>query len=132
MKNKKLVLAIAAIAICLAIPIGIYVGVAVSIGYQVYDLVESSFQHQGKNHREYSDVIREEDYVFLDYSRGFHGNWRKNYHTFPLVIHDFRKATAKYTYTIDGNSHGGWDIHVTVSLERRNGIWYVTHIDEPA
>lgn len=107
-----------------------YLIVSVNISHEVYNLIDSSFEHHGENYMEYADIISEDNYIFLDYSRGFNENWAKNYHTIPVVSHDFKKAKAYYQYTIDGNTHGGYRIRVTISLEYKDGKWCVTNVDE--
>ncbi len=119
------------VVICLAITTAIYVGVSVYIGSQIYNLVESSFESKGKDYEKFTEIIGRINYQCLDYSDGRDENWYKNYHTFPIVIHDFRKAEAHYIYTIEGESIGGYRIPVTISLELKNGKWYVTGVGEP-
>lgn len=130
-RPSKWVLVISAIAVCLGIAAEIYVGTSIYIGYRLYDTVESSFQSKGRDYEEYTDFIARIRYQNLDYSQGFHDDWKINYHTFPVVMHNFKTAKAKYIYTIDGNFYGSHRIPVTVTLERRDGSWYVTEVHEP-
>lgn len=127
--NKKIIFII--LLACIVIPILIYVGTSVYIGAQVYNFVESSFESKGKDYESFTETIGRINYQRLDYSDGNDENWYKNYHTFPIVIHDFRKAEAHYIYTIEGESIGGYRIPVTISLELKNGKWYVTGVEEP-
>lgn len=122
---------IISLAVLLAIPAAIYAGTSIYIGTQVYDMVQSSFDSKGMDYQEYTGHIGRISYQRLDYSQGRNGKWRVNYHTFPIVKHDFNQATAYYTYTIEGDMYGGVDIPVTLSIERRDGEWYITDVSEP-
>lgn len=118
------------LGICMAAMM-IYVSTSFYMSIRIYHLVESSVVSQGKDYGYYSDFVGRINYQCLDYSDGHSEKWEKNCHSFPIVIHNFVSAKAYYNYTIIGDSIGGENIPVTVSLERRNGRWYVTGVSEP-
>ena len=118
-------------AVVIVIPLLVYFGMSLYLSFRVYNLVESAFQSKGRDYETYEDCIGRINYEQLDYSRGNDENWRVNRHSFPIVWHNFKTAKAEYQYTIEGNSIGGKDIPVTVYLEKRDGKWYITRVDEP-
>lgn len=118
-------------AVCIVLPLLIYLFTSLYVGFKVYRIVDSSFQSKGRDYGKYTESIGRINYQRLDYSGGNDENWRVNYHSFPLVLHNFKTAKAEYKYTIEGHSIGGKDIPVTVYLEMRNGKWYITGVSEP-
>lgn len=118
-------------AICIFIPLLVYLVMSLYLGFKVYNLVDSSFQSKGADYEKYAECIGRINYQRLDYSNGNNEKWVVNYHTFPIALHSFKTAKAEYKYSIKGNSIGGKDIPVTVYMELRNGKWYITGISEP-
>lgn len=131
MKSNRLKKTLIAVMIAVAIPLTAYLSTSIYLGCRVYSLVESSFLSKGRDYESCAGQIGRINYQCLDYSCGNDEKWEVNYHSFPIVLHNFRTAKAKYQYTIKGDSIGGKDIPVTVHLERRNGKWYITGVSEP-
>lgn len=132
MKLKMLKYSFISFISVLAILITIYVGTSVYIGAQIYRLVDSSFQSKGKDYEQYTELIARINYQYLDYSNGCDQNWKKNYHSFPLVIHDFKTARASYVYTIEGTNFGAEKSSIYVWLEFQNGKWRITSVGWPS